>query len=327
MTENTTTDEYIYKYKSINEQSTDDINNSAILLKEYESFTQNDYYFIIGITDSSYIYIECKKNEKYYKKLLSRKTLTLINDKFQSCKNINEMYKLIISSINKKQINITTIKNNKIKFNLTLITEDNISSPFEIILKEEKSKNDLIINKVNKINISKNNDNNSDMQKENSESLFMEEELQYIKKELLSGKNNKRANPKNEDLNKENIENKNENNNINDENEKNVKNDIIDKNNIIDKNDISDKNKNMNEIEEEEEEEDEDFDDNDYSNEDNNIENENLKIINNINKLKREMIYIKNLINKNEQTNKDKKIKELELKNDKLLEEIKTIKN
>ena len=286
MTENTTTDEYIYKYKSINEQSTDDINNSAIILKQYESFTYNDYFFIRGITDNNNIYIECKKNEKYYKKIISKKKLSLINDKFQSCKNINEIFKLILFSINKKQINITTLKNNKIKFNLTLITEENISSPFEIILKEEKNKNDILINKVNK----KNNENNSDIQKEkeNSESLFMEEELQYIKKELLSNKNNKKVNLSNNDLNKEKIENKN-NNEINEIN-KNININLID-----------------NEVEEQEENE--DLDDN-YSNENINIENENNKIINNINKLKKEIIYIKNFINKNEKNNNDEKIKE-----------------
>ena len=75
MTENTTTDEYIYKYKSINEQSTDDINNSAIILKQYESFTYNDYFFIIGITDNNNIYRMQKKRKILQKNNFKKKII------------------------------------------------------------------------------------------------------------------------------------------------------------------------------------------------------------------------------------------------------------
>ena len=54
MTENTTTDEYVYKYK--NDQSTDDNNNSTILLNQYQSFILDDYSFIVGTTDNDSIY-------------------------------------------------------------------------------------------------------------------------------------------------------------------------------------------------------------------------------------------------------------------------------
>ena len=70
MTDNTTTDEYVYKYK--NDQSTDDINDSTVLLNQYQSFILDDYSFILGTTDNESIYIECKQNEKYYKKIIKK---------------------------------------------------------------------------------------------------------------------------------------------------------------------------------------------------------------------------------------------------------------
>ena len=149
MTENTTTDEYAYKHKSNNEQSTEDINNSAVLLNQYQSFDVNEYSFIIGATDNDQIYIECRLNDKYFKKLMSKKNICIINDKFQSCRDINEIYKLIMLSLNGGEINITNLKNNKIKFSLMITTNDGPPSPFEIILKEEKNKNDLVLNQSN----------------------------------------------------------------------------------------------------------------------------------------------------------------------------------
>ena len=58
-------------------------------------------------------------------------------------RDINEIYKLIMQSLNGDEINITNLKNNKIKFSLLIKTNASPPSPFEIILKEEKNKNDF----------------------------------------------------------------------------------------------------------------------------------------------------------------------------------------
>ena len=286
MTENTTTEDYVYKYKNNNEQSLDEINNSTVLLNQYQSFVLNEYSFIIGTTDNGYIYIECKNNDKYYKKLISKKNICIINDKFQSCKDINEIYKLIILSINNNELKINSIKNNKIKFTLFITPKDSPTSSFEIILKEEKNKSDLILNQSNAKNDI---ESNSEIQKENS-SILMDEELQYIKNEILANHNNKnkdsiKLNLPNEEKNKE----KKENNN-----------------------------KILNEVEDEEEEDDDDIDSH---------ENEINKINTVIIKLKKEILYIKNKIDKKEENKNEIRIKDLEIKNEKLLEEITKIKN
>ena len=48
-------------------------------------------------------------------------------------------------SLNDVEINITNLKNNKIKFSLPIKANDGLASPFEIILKEEKNKNELLL--------------------------------------------------------------------------------------------------------------------------------------------------------------------------------------
>ena len=304
MTENTTTDEYVYKYK--NDQSTDDNNNSTILLNQYQSFILDDYSFIVGTTDNDSIYIECKQNEKFYKKIISKKNCYVINDKFQSCKTINEIYKLIVVSITKNQININNIKNNKIKFSISIGVDDTTPSYFEIILKEEKNKNDAIIYKLEKKNNedallkeNENNEENSDLQKDNSDSIFMED----FKKDILANYKQNRSvgsnKPDNAKKEKKEEEKKDNNNN----------------GNILDF------------AEEEEEEEEEDNDDDNAK--DNNVNKENqinnvLEIINN---LKTELLFLKNAFNKNGQNNNEEKIKELETKNNSLVEEITKIKN
>ena len=149
MTEkNDTIKEEILNNKSNNEASIDELTNSTILLKEYQPFKIGEYYFVIATTINDTLYFECKENEKYYKLTISQKNICIINDKFQTCKNIEEIYNLLLDSINKKQISITTIKNNKIKFNIT-ITIDDTPSPFEILLKEEKNKNAVLLNEIN----------------------------------------------------------------------------------------------------------------------------------------------------------------------------------
>ena len=301
MTENTTTDEYVYKYK--NEQSIDDNNNSAIILNQYQSFLLDDYSFIIGTTDNESIYMECKQNEKYYKTIISKKNCYVINEKFQTCKSINEIYKLILTSVTKNQINISYIKNNKIRFTISITADDTKPSYFEIILKEEKNKNDAIIYKLEKKNeaalLKENNEHNSDLQRENSDSIFME----AFKKDILANyKQNRSVGYKPNDAKQEKNDEKKDNNN----NE-----------NILD----------MAEEEEEEEDEDNDDDDDDIkennnNNDNNNInkENETNNVLDIINNLKNELLYLKNVINKNGQNNNEEKIKELEIKNNNLVE-------
>ena len=61
MTENTTTDEYVYQYKSNNEETKDEINNNTINFNQHQTFIINEYSLIIGTNDNSSLYIECKK--------------------------------------------------------------------------------------------------------------------------------------------------------------------------------------------------------------------------------------------------------------------------
>ena len=81
-------------------------------------------------------------------------------------------------SLNGVEINITNLKNNKIKFSLPIKANDGLASPFEIILKEEKNKNELLLNQSNEKK-DKENIDKEESQKENNSS-FMDEELQYI---------------------------------------------------------------------------------------------------------------------------------------------------
>ena len=202
MNEIISTDEYVYKYKSNNEQSPEEIHNNTIILNQYQTFILNEYSFIIGTTDNNNLYIECKKNDKYYRKITSKKKVSIMNNKFKSCKNINEIYQLIIFSINKRQIDLVTIKNDKIKLILSITANnDSFPSSFELILKEEKNKSNLILNKIN---MKKGNESNSENLKESS-SLFMEEELQYMKKQILGNNNIKKKDNSEDKIN--NIEN------------------------------------------------------------------------------------------------------------------------
>ena len=309
MTENNnTSEEQILKDKNNNEVSMDELTNSSILLKEYQPFIIGEYYFVIATTINENLYIECKQKEKYYKLSISQKNICIINEKFQTCKNIEEIYNLILDSINKKQINITTIKNNKIKFNLT-ITIGDIPSPFEILLKEEKNKNALLLNDVNEkdeVNenqnkqiekknefiLIKNNDLTSESKNERSQSIRNGEESQEIKNEIpVNHIHNIEFNLLEDDLNGKNKNKINNNENLQDENE------------------------------DEEEENDE------PSETTNNRENEINKIYNIINELKNDIKYLKGLLNNDTQIKNEEKIKELEKKNNALEEEIGKIKN
>ncbi len=289
MTENTTTDEHVYKYK--NDQSIDDMNNSSILLNQYQSFILDDYSFIIGTTDNESIYMECKINEKFYKKIISKKNLYVINEKFQAYKDINEIYKIIFVSITNNQIDITNLKNNKIKFTLSVTMDDNKPSIFEIILREEKNKNDAVIYKIEQRNregalAKDNNDQISELHKDHSDSIFMED----FKKDILA---NYKKDHNIDDLKKKKKEKKN--------------------NNMI----------------EEEEEEEDDYNYN-YGKEfrqNINKQNNTNNLIEIINNLKSDLLYLKNVVNKNEQNNNEEKIKELEKNNNNLVEEITKIKN
>ena len=289
MTENTTTDEHVYKYK--NDQSIDDLNNSTVLLNQYQSFILDDYSFIIGTTDNESIYIECKINDKFYKKIISKKNLYVINEKFKAYQDINEIYKIIFVSITNNQINITNLKNNKIKFTLSITMNDNKPSIFEIILKEEKNKNDAVIYKIEQKNnggdmAKDNNDQISELHKDHSDSIFMED----FKKDILA---NYKKDHNIDDLKKKKKEKKND---------------------------------KMNEEEEEEEDEENDNNGNDVG-QNINKQNDTNNLIEIINNLKSDLLYLKNVVNKNEHNNNDEKIKELEKKNNNLVEEITKIKN
>ena len=308
MTDNTTTDEHVHKPQNNSELSVDDLNISAIVLKEYQPFIKGEYYFIIGINYKESLYFECKLEDKFYKLIILKKNICLINDKFQSCKNIEEIYNLILDSINKNQINITNLKNNKIKFILT-ITIDDTPSPFELILKEEKNKNIVLLNDVNdndqndmketekkaKKNdfiLIKDNDINSEPKNEKNVSILNDEELQEINNEVPIKDNH----------------------NI----EFNILEDAM--NNGPNKN-IKNK-KNLNKLENEIEE----GEDNDDKSDTTNKEKEINIIYKTINELKGDIKYLKSLIDNDEQNKNDEKIKELEKKNDDIILELTKIK-
>ena len=308
MTENTTTEEQVYHNKNNSEISADDLNiSNTIVLKEYQPFIIGEYYFVIGIISNESLYFECKKNDKYYKLPISKKNLCIINDKFNTCKDIDEIYKLILDSINKKQINITTIKNNKLKFTLSVTIEDT-PCPFEIILKEEKNKNAVLLN-----------DNN-----EKEESIIKDNESNPNNNEFaLIKDNDEHPESKNE---KSSSANEDESQEINHEIPSNHNHNI--EFNLLedDLNNGQTKNANINLSGKEDDNEDEEDEDVDDPSETTNKENE-TNIYNIINELKKDIKYLKGIINKNEKTINDEKIKELEIKNDNLMKEINNIKN
>ena len=305
MTENTATDEYIYKYKK--DESTDDIYNNTILLNQYQSFIIDECPFILGTTDNESIYIEYKQNEKYYKKLISKKKLYEINNKFQAYKNINEIYKLFLLSINNNKITLNNLKKNKTKINISLVMEDNDIFNFSIILKEEKNKNNAFIYKLDKNNkeAALDKDNNKQYLQDSNEGIFM---VDFKKKTLNNYKRNYIREFNIDDLENKNNENSNEKTNDN----------YYENNNV-----------NMNEEEEEEEDEDnhEDYDDDNEQGKNIKKENRTNQLIEVIKNLKNDLLYLKNIVNKNEENNNEEKIKELEIKNNNLIEEITKIKN
>ena len=316
MTENTTTEEQVYHNKNNSEMSAEDINISdTIVLKEYQPFIVGEYYFVIGILSNEALYFECKKNDKYYKLPISKKNLCIINDKFNTCKDIDEIYKLILDSINKKQINITTIKNNKLKFTLSVTIEDT-PYPFEIILKEEKNKNAVLLNDNNEKeeNSIKNNESNS----KNNESNSKNNDFALIKDndEHPESKNEKSSSA-NEDESQE------INHEIPSDHNHNIEFNLLED----DLNNGQTKNEKINLSGKEEDNEDEEDEDGDDPSETTNKENENNNIYSIINELKKDIKYLKGIIDKNEQTINDEKINELEIKNENLMKEINNIKN
>ena len=308
MTENTTTEEQVYHNKNNSEMSQDELNiSNTIVLKEYQPFIVGEYYFVIGIISNEALYFECKKNDKYYKLPISKKNLCIINDKFHTCKDIDEIYKLILDSINKKQINITTIKNNKLKFTLSVTIEDT-PYPFEIILKEEKNKNALLLNDNNEKeeNSIKDNESNS---KNNDFALIKDnDDHPESKNEKSSSPNDDESAEINHDIPS------NHNHNI----EFNLLEDDLNNGQI--------KNAKMNLSGKEEDNEDEEDEDGDDPSETTNKDNENNNIYSIINELKKDIKYLKGIIGKNEKTINDEKINELEIKNENIMKEINNIK-
>ena len=315
MTEkNDTIKEEILNNKSNNEASIDELTNSTILLKEYQPFKIGEYYFVIATTINDTLYFECKENEKYYKLTISQKNICIINDKFQTCKNIEEIYNLLLDSINKKQISITTIKNNKIKFNIT-ITIDDTPSPFEILLKEEKNKNAVLLNEINeKEEKDEINDQQNEQQKKKNDFILIKDN--YIDSE---SKNEKSGS----------IQNGEESQEIKDEIPVNHNHNIefnlleYDLNAGEKKNNINN-NENLKESQDEDDDEEEENDE--QSETTNNKEKEINKIYNIINELKNDIKYIKGLLNNESQIENEGRIRELEKKNTILEEEISKIK-
>ena len=309
MSENITNEneEQLNQYKNSSELSSDDLNNTnAIILNEYQPFIIGDYYFVIGTTQSESLYFECKQKDKYYNLLISKNNLCILNEKFNTCKDIDEVYKLILNSIN--EIDITALRNNKLKFTLSAIFEET-PYPFEIILKEETNKNALLLteDKIKNENSMKDNENKS----KNNGLVLIEE-------------------------NDENSEYKKEKSSVNEEESQDPshKNDFyLVKYNINNNEQIKDAIKNLsgkeeeNENEEEEDDEDEEGEDIERPSETTNMKNEENKIYNIINELKKEIKNLKGIITKYEQANNNEKINELELKNDNLLKEIDKMKN
>jgi hypothetical protein len=315
MADNSTTDEQIYKNKNNNDLSGDELNNSTtIILKEYQPFIIGDYYFVVGSTNNDCLYIEFKQDDKHYKANISIKNLCIINGSLKSCKNIDEIYNLILESINQKQLNISSIKNNKLKFSLSITIEDT-PSPLEIILKEEKDKNAVLLN-----------DNNDEKEEELKEEKETDTEKKKNNNDFILIKDNSEVNSESKTEKNDNIEvaSQDINNGIPVNHSHDIKfnlleDDLNEKNeNQNNSNSNSNNNENLeeNEVEEEEEKEkdDEPSETNNKENEINEI-NEIIKIYKIINELKTDIQYLKGrILNKDEESKNDKKIIELEKK-------------
>jgi len=305
MSESNINEEQMHHYKNSSELSSDDLNSTnSIILNDYQPFIIGDYYFLIGNTQNESLYIECINKDKYYKLLISKNNLCIINDKFSSCKDIEEIYKLILNSIN--EINITPMHNNKLKFTLSVIF-DETPYPLEVILKEELNKNSLLLteNKIKSKNSLKDKENNI----KNSGLVLIEEndETSEVKKEKSSSVNEEESQ------------------------DPSHKNDFfLVKYKINNSEQIKDSIKNLSGKEEENEdeecEEDGDGEDNEGQSETTNMQKESNKIYKIIIELKKDIKYLKGIISKYEKTNNNEKINELELKNDDLLKEIDKIK-
>ena len=304
MSENNINEEQ-HHYKNSSELSSEDINSTnSIILNDYQPFIIGDYFFVIGTTQNESLYFECRQKDKYYKLLISKSNLCIINEKFNLCQDIDEIYKSILNTIN--EINITPI-HNKLKFTLS-VNFDETPYPFEIILKEETNKNALLLtdNKIKSDNILKYKENNL----KNKELVLIEENDETS--ELKKGK----SSSVNEEEESQEPSNKNE--------------FYLVKYKINNNKQIKDAIKNLSgkeeENEDEEDEEDKEGEDIEGPSETTNNQNETNKIYNIINELKKDIKNLKIIIKKYEKTNNNEKINELELKNDDLLKEIDKIK-
>ena len=110
--------------------------------------------FLIGIINKDNLYFESKIKGTYYKKILTKENIYLLNEIFIKYKNIKDIYELIILSLNDSKIKIELMKNNKLKLTFSIKNEEKTPSPFEIILKSEENndeeENDSVENESKK---------------------------------------------------------------------------------------------------------------------------------------------------------------------------------
>lgn len=195
MSTNIETDNSFYKYKYNKEiiNQEDQSNNSHFILKKYQTFVINDSIFKIGIINKDNLYFGCKINGNYFKRIMSKENIYLMNEIFHIYKNIKDIFKLIILSMSENKVKMEIMKNNRIKLIISIKNEKNTPSPLEILLKPEdqnldeqqnNSKKKIISN--NEFNLIKDsdtesidsNDNNTDKEKDNSQIYYSDDESQ-----------------------------------------------------------------------------------------------------------------------------------------------------
>ena len=400
MSENLENQKNIMKLNNSKELSNQDIqiNNNSIILKKYQTFLIYNYVFVVGIVNKDNLYFECRIKDKYYKKIISKEKIILLNEIFQAYKNITDIYELIILSMNSNKITLEIIKNNKIKLIISIKNENNTPSPFEIILvadeknetneeenetanktkkkinpyeeytlfKDSENDNDINSNNSNNKN-EEGNDNNND----NNQILFSEDESQdivndnvmsddehknnngnssknihnnefnIIKEEVTNDiKNDEPNNDNNKDINiaEQSIENEEEEEEEIDEvTEENYNEDNLNDNNEKDGNVNNNENVNTEDNNDNNNISDNSKDNNNNIKNTENIINKNIdlnqikfnKMFNFINELREDIINLKSSKEKDEEIKKvnDEEIKELQIKNRELMEEINYIKN
>ena len=108
--------DFVYNYNKKNSGH----KNNEIVLKKSNKFIINNYMFLIGIINKDNLYFESKIKGTYYKKILTKENVYLLNEIFIKYKNIKEIYELIILSLNDSKIKIELMKNNKLKLTFSI---------------------------------------------------------------------------------------------------------------------------------------------------------------------------------------------------------------